>query len=84
MTHTLSSTHRKTGHARELLGSWKREAISLIVEAIRRLGRARTRRLLRSLDGEQLADAGIERSSIDPRPQLTVDARLMSSLMSLQ
>jgi len=84
MMHTLSSTHRNTGLAPELLGSWNSRATSHFADAMRYLSQARTNRLLRSLDGEQLADVGIDRSSIDARPRQTVDARLISSLMSLR
>ena len=41
-------------------------------------------RILRSLSDEQLRDAGIDRWSIHTGPEIGVDARLMSSLMSLR
>lgn len=46
--------------------------------------RARNRRILRSLSDDQLRDAGIDRSLIHTGPEVEVEARLMSTLMSLR
>ena len=49
-----------------------------------RLALARTRRLVRRLDERQLADAGIDATTILPsRPTFIVEARLMTRLMTL-
>jgi hypothetical protein len=52
--------------------------------AYRHLRRARTKTILRLLSEEQLRDAGIDRSLIHIGPEVDVDARLMSVLMSLR
>jgi hypothetical protein len=44
----------------------------------------RTKKILCSLSQEQLTDAGIDRSLIHTGPQVVVEARLISTLMSLR
>jgi len=49
-----------------------------------RLALARARRIVRALDAAQLADAGIDASTILlPRPTITIEAGLMTKLMTM-
>lgn len=50
-----------------------------------RLTLERTRKVVRTLGGRQLADAGIDASAVlPPRPTFMVDPRLMARLMSMR
>ncbi|MBP2562143.1 uncharacterized protein YjiS (DUF1127 family) [Neorhizobium galegae] len=84
MSETLSNTPETNGLARELVEPVASKAAFYFNLARRHLRQARTQKILRSLSDEQLRDAGFDRSLIHPGPELEVDARLMSALMSLR
>ncbi len=85
MSHTYLDTEFAPGISvplRSRLLSWAaRGAARLRAE----LELARTRRVVRSLDERQLADAGIDASKIlPPRPTFEIEAGLMTRLMSMR
>jgi hypothetical protein len=77
--HGLSSTHRSFDRSVGL--TWQ-VACTAVAAARTTIARARTESVLRSLSDEQAEDAGLDRSS--RRPQIAIDARLMSGLMSMR
>lgn len=66
--------------------SWLRDRATRSATKLQvRLELARARRLVRVLDDRQLADAGIDASTVlSPRPTFPVDSRLMTRLMSMR
>jgi uncharacterized protein YjiS (DUF1127 family) len=84
MSNTLSNAPQTNGLARELVESLTSKAIFCFSVAHRHVRLARTKKILRSLSDEQLKDAGIDRSLIHTGPEVEVEARLMSDLMSLR
>jgi uncharacterized protein YjiS (DUF1127 family) len=84
MSNTLSNAPQTNSLTRGLVGSLTGSAISYFSIVHRHFRRARTRKILRSLSDEQLRDAGIDRTSIHTGPEVEVEPRLMSTLMSLR
>lgn len=66
---------------RSPLREWTARAVAAWRE---RIALAHARRVVRDLDDRQLADAGIDASILPPRPTITVDAGLMTTLMSMR
>lgn len=84
MSNTLSNAPQTNSLARELVESLTSKAIFYFSVAHRHARRVRTKKILRSLSDEQLRDAGIDRALIHTGPEVEVNARLMSDLMSLR
>jgi hypothetical protein len=84
MSHAPSNAPQMNSLTRGLLGSLTGSAISFFRMACRHLQTAQTKKILRSLSEEQLGDAGIDLSLIHTGPEVEVEARLMSILMSLR
>ncbi|THK33864.1 DUF1127 domain-containing protein [Ensifer sp. MPMI2T] len=84
MSNTLSYAAQRSNLTRTLVESLTSKATFCFTVAQRHARRARTRKILRALSEEQLSDAGIDRSLIHMGPEAEVDARLMSTLMSLR
>jgi uncharacterized protein YjiS (DUF1127 family) len=84
MSNTLFNVPQTNSLTRGLVGSLTGSTIFFFRMAYRHLQRAQTKKILRSLSEEQLTDAGIDRSLIHTGPEVEVDARLMSTLMSLR
>lgn len=84
MSETLSNAPQTNSLARELVEALTSKAVFYFSLAHRHARRARNKKILRSLSDEQLRDAGIDRSLAHSGPEIEVDARLMSTLMSLR
>lgn len=84
MSETLSSASRMNSLAHELVEPLTSKAVSYFGLAHRYVRLARNKKILRSLSDDQLRDAGIDRSLIHSGPEIEVEARLMSELMSLR
>jgi uncharacterized protein YjiS (DUF1127 family) len=84
MSHTFSDAPRTNSFARELVEPFVSEAMHWLSTAQRQALQARTRKALRSLSDGQLKDAGIDPSLVHTYPEVEVDARLMSALMSMR
>lgn len=84
MSETLFNAPQANGLASELVEPLTRKAAFYVNLAHRHVQRARTNMTLRALSDEQLRDAGIDRSLIHSGPEFEVDARVMSTLMSLR
>lgn len=84
MSNTLSNAPQTNSLARELVESLTSKAIFCFSVAHRHARWARTKKILGSLSDEQLRDAGIDRALIHTGPEIEVNARLMSTLMSLR
>ncbi|WP_037085890.1 DUF1127 domain-containing protein [Neorhizobium vignae] len=82
MSNTLFNAPQTNSLTRKLVGSLTGSAVFFFRMAYRHFRRARTKRILLSLSEEQLNDAGIDRSLIHTSPEVEVDVRLMSTLMS--
>ncbi|MFB9953237.1 DUF1127 domain-containing protein [Rhizobium puerariae] len=83
MSDTLTATRngRLTRGPVEFLG---RAACFWFGETRARAGRARTMKILHDLSDEQLRDIGLDRSLVHAGPEMRVDARLMTTLLSLR
>jgi uncharacterized protein YjiS (DUF1127 family) len=84
MSETLSNAPRTNNIALELVEPLTSKAVFYFSLAYRRARRIQNKKILRALSDEQLRDAGIDRSLIHSGPEIEVDARLMSTLMSLR
>ena len=84
MSEMLSNTSETNRLVSVLVDTFASKAAFYYSLARRHVLRARTKNILRSLSADQLRDAGIDRSGIHSGPELEVDARLMSALMSLR
>lgn len=85
MSHTFDEATLALG-IRVARRSPLREWAARVVAAWReRAALARARQVVRDLEDWQLADAGIDASAIlPPRPTITVEAGLMTTLMSMR
>lgn len=84
MSNTFFNTPLTKSPISGLVGSLTGSAKFCFSLAKRHWRQAQNRKLLLSLSDEQLTDAGIDRSLIHKGPELLVDARVMSTLMSLR
>jgi uncharacterized protein YjiS (DUF1127 family) len=84
MSETLSNAPRTNNIALELVEPLTSKAVFYFSLAYRHARRIQNKKILRALSDEQLRDAGIDRSLIHSGPEIEVDARLMSTPMSLR
>ncbi|WP_105384226.1 DUF1127 domain-containing protein [Neorhizobium alkalisoli] len=80
MTNILTTTRLTRGLGELLLGA----AGFWFNENRRHASHARTMKILHELSDEQLTDIGIDPSLVHVGPRMHVDARLMTTLLSLR
>ncbi len=84
MTNILTTTNTTTRLARGLGEILAGAASFWFSENRRHASHARTMKILHELSDEQLTDIGIDPSLVHVGPRMHVDARLMTTLLSLR